>query len=61
MRRGIHRNYVIPRSKLDLHRHSLSPEVAAQPATLGPEVDVSELTEPDEWGGEMHRYVAVGE
>lgn len=47
--------------KLDLHRHYLSPEVAARLAELGPEVDVSEPTEPDEWNGKKHRYVAVGE
>lgn len=47
--------------KLDLHRHYLSDEVAAKLAALGPEVDVSEPTEPDRWDGAEHRYVAVGE
>lgn len=47
--------------KLDLHHHYCSPEVIARLAALPLEVDTSELQEPDRYGDESHRYVAVGE
>lgn len=47
--------------KLDLHHHYCSPEVIARLAALPLEVDTSELKEPDRYGDESHRYVAVGE
>ncbi len=47
--------------KLDLHRHFMSEEVTAKFASLGIEVDVSKREEPDDWDGELHYYVSVGE
>jgi hypothetical protein len=47
--------------KLDLHHHYCSPEVVTRLAALPLEVDISELQEPDRYGDEIHRYVAVGE
>jgi hypothetical protein len=47
--------------KLDLHHHFLSQDKIAKLQQLGPQVDVSEKQEADEYKGEIHRYVAVGE
>lgn len=46
---------------LDLHHHYVAPEgmvrLRSQVATLNDD----DVQEPHEWGGEFHRYVAVGE
>jgi hypothetical protein len=49
--------------RLDLHHHYLSVETAERvlAALPGVAVDVSETKEPQEWGGEKHRYTAVSE
>jgi hypothetical protein len=47
--------------KLILAHHFISPELQEELKKLGPDVDVSDLKEPHEWGGEQHRYNAVGE
>jgi hypothetical protein len=47
--------------KLDLHYHFISDPLVAQLQGIGIEVDVSDRQEPDEWGGEQHRYIAVSE
>jgi hypothetical protein len=47
--------------KLDIHHHFCSAAMVAELEGLGIEVDGSEPTTPDEWDGEEHRYVAVGE
>ena len=49
--------------KLDLHHHYLSEEMSERlrEALPGVEVDLSEQEEPDMWGDEEHRYVAVAE
>jgi hypothetical protein len=53
---------LIPKlEKLDLHHHFCSDETVARLQQLGIEVDVSEQEEPDEHGGEVWRYVSVGE
>jgi hypothetical protein len=48
-------------AKLDIHHHYCSDEMVARLTRLGIEVDASEQEQPDEYGGEFHRYVAVGE
>jgi hypothetical protein len=53
---------LIPKlEKLDLHHHFCSDETVARLQQLGVEVDVSEQEEPEEHGGEVWRYVSVGE
>lgn len=47
--------------KLDLQHHYCSDAMMEKLQTLGIEVDLSEQEEEDEYGGESHRYVAVGE
>ena len=47
--------------KLDLHHHFMSRQVMDQFLALPITVDVSDPQEPHEWGGEQHRFVAVGE
>jgi hypothetical protein len=47
--------------KLDLHHHFCSDEPVARLKAVGIEVDLSDPQTPDDWGGESHRYVAVGE
>jgi len=47
--------------KLDIHHHYCSEEMVAKLEALGIAVDASERETPDEWNGEEHRYVSVGE
>ncbi len=47
--------------RLDIHHHFCSPPTVRQLEALGIEVDASDPQAPDEYNGEMHRYVAVGE
>lgn len=47
--------------KLDIHHHYVSPPMVEKLQALGIAVDASGTQEPDEWNGEEHRYVAVGE
>jgi hypothetical protein len=47
--------------KLDVHYHFCSEEMTAKLQSLGVEVDASERKEPDRYGDEIWRYVAVGE
>lgn len=47
--------------KLDLHHHFCSPDMVARLAALPIEVDAGDPQEADEHGGEVYRYVAVGE
>jgi hypothetical protein len=47
--------------KLDVHHHFCSEEMTAKLQSLGVEVDASERKEPDRYGDEVWRYVAVGE
>ncbi len=47
--------------KLDIHHHFVSPELVEQLAALGIELDASDPQEPDEYRGEIHRYIAVSE
>ena len=47
--------------KLDIHHHYCSPEMVEKLEALPIEVDAGEPQEADEWDGELHRYVAVGE
>jgi hypothetical protein len=47
--------------KLDVHHHYCSEEMTAKLQSLGIEVDASERKEPDKYGDEVWRYVAVGE
>jgi len=47
--------------KLDVHHHYCSEEMTAKLQSLGVEVDASEREEPDVYGDEVWRYVAVGE
>lgn len=46
---------------LDLHHHYVSPELIKQLKANAAEVNDDDVRKPDEWGGELHRYVAVGE
>lgn len=46
---------------LDIHHHYCSPTVVEQFNNLGIRVNTTEALQPDEYDGEMHRYVAVGE
>jgi hypothetical protein len=47
--------------KLDVHHHYCSEEMTAKLQSLGVEVDASERKDPDRYGDEVWRYVAVGE
>lgn len=47
--------------KLDIHHHYVSPESVAALRGLGIEVNADDPQTPDEWGGELHRYVSVSE
>ena len=47
--------------KLDLHFHYCSEAMVARLLALPPEVDAGERQEADRHGGEVYRYVAVGE
>ena len=47
--------------KLDVHHHFVSKALVEELRALGIEVDASDEQEPQEWGGESHRFVAVGE
>jgi len=47
--------------RLDIHHHFCSPPTVRQLEELGIEVDASDPQAPDEYNGQMHRYVAVGE
>ena len=47
--------------KLDLSHHYMSTEVMKQFAGIAPTVDVSDQEEADEWGDEVHYYVAISE
>ncbi len=47
--------------RLDIHHHYCSPATVRQLEELGIEVDASDPQEPDEYDGELHRYVAVSE
>ena len=47
--------------KLDIHHHYCSPETVKALQRLGIEVDADEVCEPDSWGGELHRFIAVSE
>lgn len=48
-------------SRLDLHHHFLGDAMMERLRSLGPEVDVSEQQEEDEYGGEVYRNIAVSE
>lgn len=47
--------------KLDLHHHYMSDAVLSNFDTLGISVDLSDQLEPDEYDGEIERYVYVSE
>jgi hypothetical protein len=47
--------------KLDIHHHYVSPAVVNELTALGIELDASKPKEPDEYDGEVHRYIAVSE
>lgn len=47
--------------RLDLHHHYLSEAMMERIQALGPEVDLSEHEVAEDYDGEQHRYVAVGE
>lgn len=47
--------------KLDIHHHFCSPDMMERLQSLGITVDTSERQEPNRWGGEEHRFVAVSE
>jgi len=47
--------------KLDLHHHFMSPDVVEQLKGLGIDVNTDDVQEADEWGGQVHRFVAVSE
>ncbi|MEK7953622.1 STM4015 family protein [Luteolibacter soli] len=46
---------------LNLHRNYLTDATIARLQGLGPKVDVGAQEKPDDWDGEPHYYVAVGE
>lgn len=46
---------------LDIHHHYVSPEVVAKLRTVVSEVNADDVKEPEEWDGQLHRYVAVSE
>jgi hypothetical protein len=47
--------------KLDIHHHYVSPGLVTALHGLGIEVDADDVKEADDWDGEPHRYVSVGE
>lgn len=47
--------------RLNLSHHFLSDDMMARFEALGPEVDLSDQQEAEEYKGEFHRYVAIGE
>ncbi|MCK6549372.1 STM4015 family protein [Myxococcota bacterium] len=47
--------------RLDVHHHYMTDAGVAALKGLGIELDVSDKKTPDDWGDELHRYVAVGE
>jgi hypothetical protein len=47
--------------KLDLHHHYLSEEMEARLRAAFPNVDVSDRQEPDEYGEDVYRNIAVSE
>jgi len=47
--------------KLDLHYHFLTPAMQEKLTRKFPQVDLSDVQEGDEYKGEIHRYVSVGE
>jgi hypothetical protein len=46
---------------LDIHHHYASEESIRKLEALGIEVEAGDRQEPDEWDGELHRYIAVSE
>jgi hypothetical protein len=46
---------------LDLHHHFLSKEMIERMKGLKININLEELQEPHEWGGEQHRFIAVSE
>jgi hypothetical protein len=47
--------------KLDIHHHFVSKELVEALQGLGIEVDAGDQQEPQEWGGEAHRFISVSE
>ena len=47
--------------KLDIHHHFVSKELVAALQALGIQVDAGDSQEPQEWGGESHRFISVSE
>jgi predicted DNA-binding WGR domain protein len=47
--------------RLDVHHHYMTDVGVKALKGLGIDVDVSDKKTPDDWGDELHRYVAVGE
>lgn len=47
--------------RLDLHHHFLGDAMMARLAGLGPEVDLSDRQQAEEYGGEVYRSIAVSE
>jgi hypothetical protein len=47
--------------KLDIHFHYVSPEMVSRLESIVADVDSEDRQQPDDWDGEEHRYVAVGE
>ena len=47
--------------RLDIHHHYVSPELVTALQGLGIEVNAADEQDADEWGGEVRRYVSVGE
>lgn len=47
--------------RLDIHHHYVSDEVLDGLTALGIDLDANDRQEPDEYGGEVHRYIAVSE
>lgn len=48
-------------ASLDLHHHYVSADLVSRLKAIVPEVNADDVQEPDDWDGEPHRYVAVGE
>jgi len=47
--------------KLDVHHHYISDDRVRQLGNSVKELNAGDKQEPDDWGGEQHRYVAVAE